>query len=85
MSRYKNRRIKKTTKDGKVKSYYVTQYLPKKVIRDSDVYLIAQEGDRCDNLARKFYGDSKKWYVIARANSLNTMNIPAGTTLRIPR
>ena len=39
------------------------------------------------NLPTEYYsydGDSKKWYVIARANSLNTMNIPAGTPLRIP-
>ena len=48
------------------------------------MYFIAQSGDRCDNLAQRFYGDTSLWWFIARANNLKTMNIPAGTSLRIP-
>ena len=48
------------------------------------MYFIAQDGDRCDNLATKFYGDVSLWWFIAKINNLTTMNIPAGTSLRIP-
>ena len=51
---------------------------------NSDIYLLAQEGDRLDNLANEFYGDPTLWWFIARINHLNTMNIPAGTSLRMP-
>ena len=40
--------------------------------------------DRCDNLASRFYNDSTLWWFIARVNNLKTMNVPAGTSLRIP-
>ena len=52
--------------------------------RNDDMYFIAQEGDRCDNLAQRFYGDSNLWWFVARVNNLKTMNVPAGTSLRIP-
>ena len=48
------------------------------------MYFIAVEGDRCDNLANRFYGDSQLWWFIARVNNLTTNNISAGTSLRIP-
>ena len=51
---------------------------------DTDQYFIAQSGDRCDALAQQFYGDPHLWWFIAQVNNLNTMNIPAGTSLRIP-
>ena len=57
----------------------------KKIIeKNTDSYFIAVEGDRCDNLANRFYGDSQLWWFIARANNLTSNNIPAGTSLRIP-
>ena len=52
--------------------------------KNSDIYLLAQEGDRLDNLANEFYGDSTLWWFIARINHLNTINVPAGTSLRLP-
>ena len=51
---------------------------------DSDLHLIATEGDRLDNLANQFYGDPNLWWYIGKANNLTSMNIPAGTSLRIP-
>ena len=52
--------------------------------KQSDSYFITTEGDRCDNLANRFYGDAKLWWFIARVNNLTTNNIPAGTSIRIP-
>ena len=52
--------------------------------KNSDIYLLSQEGDRLDNLANEFYGDPTLWWFIARVNHLNTINIPANTSLRLP-
>tara|TARA_R110001592_G_scaffold172221_1_gene410688 strand:+ start:194 stop:454 length:261 start_codon:yes stop_codon:yes gene_type:complete len=80
MSRYEN--TKKLKKNRK--SYYLTTIYDKVEEKNNDNYFIAQQGDRCDNLAVRFYGDSTLWWFIARVNNLTTMNIPAGTSLRIP-
>ena len=80
MARYKNTQI--SSKNNK-NSYRTTIYneVPK---RDDDLYFITQDGDRCDNLANQFYGNSNLWWFIARVNNLKTNNIPAGTSIRIP-
>ena len=80
MARYDNTIIKKKDK----KSYYNTTIYKKVDEKNSDSYIIAQEGDRCDNLANRFYGDSSLWWFIAKVNNLSSNNIPAGTSLRIP-
>ena len=80
MSRYKY--TKRNNKNKK--SYYETTIYEKVNEKNTDSYFIAQEGDRCDNLANRFYGDSTLWWFIARVNNLTTNNIPAGTSLRIP-
>ena len=80
MSRYNNTRKQRKNK----KSYYTTTIYKKVEEKNTDGYFIATEGDRCDNLAQRFYGDSKLWWFIARVNNLTTNNIPAGTSLRIP-
>ena len=80
MSRYN-----KTEKDKKnKKNYYLTTIYRKVDEKNSDSYFIATEGDRCDNLAFRFYGDPDLWWFIAKVNGLKTMNIPAGTSLRMP-
>ena len=61
-----------------------TGYLQKFKESNSDILLIATQGDRCDLLAHRFYKDESMWWFIARANNLTSMNIPAGTKLRIP-
>ena len=50
----------------------------------NDIYILVAEGDRYDILAQTYYQDSSLWWYIARANNLKTMNIPAGTSFRIP-
>ena len=76
MQRYKDRA-------GKVLKYATTLYGTVDKL-DSDIYVIAQEGDRLDLLAEHFYSDRTLWWFIGRANNINTMHIPAGTSLRIP-
>jgi len=80
MARYKKTSISSINK----KNYYGTTIYETVPEKDSDQYFIAQQGDRCDSLAHRFYGDSNLWWFIARVNNLKTMNIPAGTSLRIP-
>ena len=80
MARYQN--TKKQNKNRK--SYYSTTVYKKVIEKNTDSYFIASDGDRCDNLAYRFYGDSTLWWFIARVNNLTTNNIPAGTSIRIP-
>ena len=82
MSRYLSTKRKIDTKTKK-QNYGVTIY-NKVPERNDDMYFISQYGDRCDSLAVRFYSDSSLWWFIARTNNLKTMNIPAGTSLRIP-
>tara|TARA_R100001443_G_C3344244_1_gene175193 strand:- start:288 stop:563 length:276 start_codon:yes stop_codon:yes gene_type:complete len=82
MARYENTKVRKEKDTNK--SYYNTTIYKKVPERNDDMYFIAQEGDRCDNLANRFYKDSSLWWFIARVNDLTANNIPAGTSLRIP-
>lgn len=87
MSRYDSTKIKKNKKEYGRKisslSYRTTIYedTPEK---DDDIYVTTQEGDRLDNLALTFYGSPEHWWFIAHVNNLNTINVEAGLTLRIP-
>jgi nucleoid-associated protein YgaU len=80
MSRYN--KTNKNTKNNK--NYYETTIYTEVKEKNTDSFFIATEGDRCDNLAHRFYNDSSLWWFIARVNNLTTNNIPAGTSLRIP-
>ena len=81
MGRYENTKIK-INKNG-VRSLDSTFYhqIPE---RDDDIWVISQHGDRLDTIAHQFYGDSKLWWYIAKANNLTFLTIPNGTSLRIP-
>ena len=87
MSRYKNTNVKRRSllprKKNNVLAYDTTIYsaVPES---NNDMHIISTEGDRCDTLAYRFYKDESMWWFIARANNLNTMNIPAGTSLGFP-
>jgi phage tail protein X len=41
-------------------------------------------GDRLDTIAYNTYGDVTLWWVIALANNMTDMLVPAGIQLRIP-
>ena len=87
MGRYENTKINrsKITKQRKQSflKYKTTLYnaIPE---RNDDIFVITQEGDRLDNLATTFYGNPHFWWYIARVNNLSNMNVPNGTSLRIP-
>ncbi len=80
MSRYDSVKIYKNNNVSSVG----TGYLPKYENRNTDVLLIATQGDKCDLLAQEYYGDSSLWWFIASVNNLKSNNIEAGTQLRIP-
>ena len=90
MSRYNKTTTKRVNltsqyhdRGGEVSTYDTTLYnvVPE---TNSDLYVITQEGDRLDLLAAQYYNNPHLWWYIARVNYLTTMNIPAGTRLRIP-
>ena len=80
MGRYE--KTKRATKDNKL--HYLTTTYRKVPKRDTDTYFIAQQGDRLDLLANRFYGSPTLWWFIAHVNHLKGINVPAGTSLRIP-
>ena len=90
MPRYEDTNIRRKNIRNNVKNRgkhglaYDTTIYGKVPERNDDLHVIATEGDRCDNLAFQFYGDSRLWWYIAQTNNLSSMNIPAGTSLRIP-
>ena len=63
---------------------YTTTIYRRNVEKSGDIHVITQQGDRLDLLAEQFYGSSRLWWFLASANGLNTMNVKAGTKLRIP-
>lgn len=73
-----------TTRNGT--RYYATNIIntvPQDVFQ---LTITAQDGDRFDSLATKYYKDSSKWWIIAKANNLinGTMFVKGGTQLIIP-
>ena len=49
---------------------YSTTYYPEIRISDGDSFIYPIEGERLDNLANKYYGDTTLWWIIAKANGL---------------
>ena len=81
MARYENTKL---TKKNNIVSNATTIYsdVPES---DDDIYIITQYGDRLDLLAYKYYNDTTLWWYIAKANNIKAvMNVPEGTSLRIP-
>ncbi len=73
-----------TMQDGR--RYYTTN-ITNTVPQDIFQYtILAQDGDRFDTLAARYYKDASKWWIIAKANNLlnGTMMVPGGTQLIIP-
>ncbi len=83
-SRYETSPTKKTF-DGK--AVYRPKIYPNIPLRDDDIYVATETGDRLDTLAYDFYGDSKLWWIIASANNIHNavFGFEDGTILRIPQ
>ena len=61
-----------------------TADIPKVEDKNSDILLIATQGDRCDVISQQYYGTPDYWWFIASVNKLKSNNIEAGTQLRVP-
>jgi phage tail protein X len=83
MNRYEDINILKT-EDGK--RYTKTVKYPVIEKKANDIYIVGIQGDRLDNLAYKYYKDSRYWWIIARANNLGMgdLTVPIGKQIRIP-
>lgn len=84
MSRYNNIRKYKTD-TGKV-YLGVTRY-PEISFSEQDIYVYATDGDRLDNLAYEYYGDSTLYWLILAANpnlSYKLLYPVLGAQIRIP-
>jgi hypothetical protein len=84
MSRYNNNTIKRL-KDGR--RVYRSRIYPNIPLRDDDIYVVTQTGDRLDTLAYQYYEDQTLWWVIAAANNIHNASfaVEDGTILRIPQ
>ena len=82
-SRYENNEVK-TTNDGR--RVYRSKIYPQIPLRDDDIYVATETGDRLDTLAYQYYKDSSLWWIIASANNLHNapFGLKDGTILRIP-
>ena len=80
MSRYSN--------ISKVKHNRITRIgtadLPIYENQNSDILLIAVNGDKCDLISQQYYGTTDYWWYIASVNNLTSNNIEAGIQLRVP-
>ena len=82
-SRYQNNAIKKATNGRLV---YRSKIYPNIPLRDSDIYVATETGDRLDTLAYTYYNNSSLWWIIASANNIHNavFGFEDGTVLRIP-
>lgn len=84
MSRYNFTGIKedKSTGNRVLKS---TLY-PIIKIEDSDQFIYPIDGDRVENIAYRYYGDSTLWWIIAKANKIKdgSFALKPDEKLRIP-
>ena len=64
---------------------YSTTYYPEIRISDGDSFMYPIEGERLDNLANKYYGDTTLWWIIAKANGLKCKPaLSSDEIIRIP-
>lgn len=84
MNRYPSSLIRKETNGpryfGSTKYPFIDESI-------DDIYIITVQGDRLDNLAAQFYGDTTLYWILQQANELNRDSLypPIGHQLRIPQ
>ena len=81
--RYNNILIKR---DKNNKRYYSPSFINNIPIKDSDIFIKVNVGDRFDMLAQRYYGDSNLWWIIAKANEIGKGKLGLDPTkkIRIP-
>lgn len=83
-SRYEYTEKKKTFDGREVLKNKIYPNIP---LRDDDVYVMTETGDRLDTLAWQYYEDPTLWWIIAAANNIHDapLGLKDGTILRIPQ
>jgi hypothetical protein len=83
-TRYENNKTKKLN-DGRI--VYKSRIYPDIPIKDDDVYIVTQTGDRLDTIAYKYYKSPELWWIVASANNIHDVGfgLPDGTILRLPK
>lgn len=83
-SRYENNETK-VLNDGR--TVYRSRIYPNIPLRDDDIYVATETGDRLDTLAYQYYNDASLWWIIASANNIHNapFGLDDGTILRIPQ
>ena len=84
ISRYLSNKTKKTP-DGK--TVYKSKRLKNIPLKNDDIYVATQTGDRLDLLSNQYYGSPAYWWIIANANNIHDgkLGLKDGTILRIPK
>lgn len=84
MGRYDND-TEKELRDGR--KVFRSKLNPNVPLRDDDIYVVTQTGDRLDTIAAKYYNDSSRWWILAAANKIHGADLGCkdGTVLRIPQ
>ena len=69
----------------KVQAYESTWY-PTINPTQNDIYIHSRKGDRLDNLAHQYYGNTGLWWVLALVNNLGkgSFDVPPAIQIRIP-
>jgi hypothetical protein len=82
-SRYIYTKIKKDSLGRQVLKPTIYPTIP---IEDSDVFIYPVFGDRLDTLAFKYYKDTSLWWIIAKANNLDSGVVGLDPTrqIRVP-
>ena len=60
---------KKKTPDGK--TVYKSKRLKNIPLKNDDIYVATQTGDRLDLLSNQYYGSPTYWWIIANANNIH--------------
>jgi hypothetical protein len=84
ISRYHKSKTKNTA-DGK--TVYKSKRLKRIPLKNDDIYIATQTGDRLDLLSNQYYGTPAYWWIIANANNIHDgkLGLKDGTILRIPK
>ena len=73
--------------DGTTSYQYWGEFVPPEIVpQDGDAVHHVTSSDRIDSLAKKYYGDSRLWWVIAQVNDMDdpVSGLYIGRKLRIP-
>ena len=63
-----------------------TIHINELLINISITVVVLEEGQRLDQIAGVFYGDSSYWWAIAAASGIGwALQVPPGTVLRVPK